>query len=119
MINIQPNYSGLKNNKVEKSYERTDFSDNVVMPSEVDIIEKTIDSLNERGIITDKQNVFYSMGKFFENNNYYETARDFFEGNMELLKLNNKNKIEIEDAQFDINRINEKILTPNKLDVQV
>lgn len=109
---IYSNYNVLRSFDTTKPYQKKDFVKSSVVPDEADIVENTIDSIDFK---VDKNHVYASIGKLFENSEMYDKSRMFFIKNFENLMQKSAPQNDINNAQLDVNRVNDKI---NVLDIK-
>lgn len=103
---ISPYQIYFKSSLPLKEYEKKNFVQTQKVPNEAEIIENI---LNLDTSITDKSNIYTSLGKIFENENLLEQARMCYEKNARLLHIENAPIKEINENEYDLTRIHDKM----------
>lgn len=93
------------NQKFGNNYYSASYLNNKKRPSEVDIVEETVKQYAQTGEKVNSFQIFYQIGKIFEEYSAYEKAKKFYKKAQNLLDPDTK---EYTSIDFDIDRVSDK-----------
>lgn len=99
-------YVKCYNQKFGNNYYSTNYVVSQRRPTEVDIVEETVKQYVQSGEKVNLFQVFYQIGKIFEEHTSYEKAIEFYCKAKNSLNPNAKSyKTKAESIDFDIRRV--------------